>query len=87
MLNEKQLNGVIFTQRQSLSRNIEILSIQISTDNSSWTNLGEFTLEKIKASQEKVFAETVTARYFKINIVKVYDGSDNAALAEIAPYF
>ncbi len=87
MLESKELNGIIFTQRQSLSRNIEIFSIDISTDNSSWTSLGEFTLEKAKPGQDKSFEPAVTARYIRFNVVKVYDGTNNAALAEMAPYF
>ena len=87
MLDTKEMNGIIFTQRQSLSRNIEICSIQISTDNSNWTSLGEFTLEKKKAGQNKAFEKTVSARYIKFNVVKVYDGTNNAALAELEPYF
>lgn len=87
MLESKEINGFIFTQRQSLSRNIEICSIDISTDNSSWTSLGEFNLEKVKAAQDRPLDQTVTARYVRFNVVKVYDGTNNAALAEIAPYF
>tara|TARA_R110001592_G_scaffold261245_1_gene526090 strand:+ start:1036 stop:1608 length:573 start_codon:yes stop_codon:yes gene_type:complete len=87
MLESKEINGIIFTQRQSLSRNIEVCSVDISTDNSTWTSLGEFNLEKVKKGQQKPLAEVVSARYIRLNVVKVYDGSDNAALAEIAPYF
>lgn len=87
MLEPKEIGGFIITQRQSLSRNIEICSIDVSVDNSSWTSLGEFTLEKVKTSQDKPLDERVTARYFRFNVVKVYDGTNNAALAEIAPYF
>lgn len=87
MLESKEINGFIFTQRQSLSRNIEICSVEISTDNSSWTSLGEFNLEKVKIGQDKPLEETVTARYLRFNVVKVYDGTNNAALAEFAPYF
>tara|TARA_R110002072_G_scaffold6378_3_gene37690 strand:- start:698 stop:1270 length:573 start_codon:yes stop_codon:yes gene_type:complete len=87
MLESKEINGFVFLQRQSLTRNIEILSIEISDDNSSWTSLGEFTLEKSKSTQDKPLDQTVTARYFRLNVIKVYDGTNNAALAEIAPYF
>ncbi|MBJ6367250.1 discoidin domain-containing protein [Snuella sedimenti] len=86
MLESKNIDGFNFVQRQSLSRNIEILSVDISNDNSSWTSLGEFTLEKVKASQDKPLETSVQARYFRINVVKVFDGTNNAALAEVAPY-
>ena len=53
MLESRDIGGFNFVQRQSLSRNIEILSVDISDDNSSWTSLGEFTLEKVKAFQDR----------------------------------
>jgi hypothetical protein len=87
MLESREIAGFNFVQRQSLSRNIEILSIDVSDDNSSWTSLGEFTLEKTKAAQDKQLEKAIKARYFRVNVVKVYDGTNNAALAEIAPYF
>ena len=87
MLEPRDINGFNFVQRQSLSRNIEILSVDVSNDNSSWTSVGEFTLEKTKAFQDRPLEEAVNARYFRVNIVKVYDGTNNAALAEVAPYF
>ena len=82
----QEINGFFIIQRQSLSRNIEICKIEVSDDNSSWTSLGEFTLEKVKASQDIALPDAVTARYFRFNVVKVYDGTNNAALAEIQPY-
>lgn len=87
MLEPRDIGGFNFVQRQSLSRNIEILSVDISNDNSSWTSLGEFTLEKVKAFQDRPLENPVNARYFRVNVVKVFDGTDNAALAEVAPYF
>ncbi|WP_445736722.1 discoidin domain-containing protein [Mariniflexile sp.] len=87
MQESQKINGFVFLQRQSLSRNIEILSIEISDDNSTWTSLGEFTLEKSKSAQDKPLDKEVTARYFRLNVIKVFDGSNNAALAEITVYF
>jgi hypothetical protein len=87
MLAVKEISGIIFTQRQSLSRNIETCSIEISDDNATWTSLGEFSLEKVKVGQQKELEEVVSARYIRLNVIKVYDGSNNAALAEFAPYF
>ncbi|WP_299672037.1 discoidin domain-containing protein [uncultured Polaribacter sp.] len=88
MLESRDISGFNFVQRKSFSRNIEILSIDISEDNSSWTSLGEFTLERTEnaEAQDKPLEEVVKARYFRVNVVKVYDGTNNAALAEIAPY-
>jgi hypothetical protein len=87
MLKPQEVNGIILTQRQSLSRNIEKFSVAISSDNVTWTSLGEFTLERVRAAQVRPFDKTLSARYIRFNVVKVFDGSNNAALAEFAPYF
>lgn len=87
MLSSQEIKGFYITQRQSLSRNISTCEIEISNDNSTWVSLGEFTMEKVKNAQDFVLPEVVTARYFKFKVVSVFDGSNNAALAEISPYF
>lgn len=87
MLAVQEVKGFYLTQRQSLSRNIESFEIQVSDDNSNWESLGDFTLEKIKGQQDVALSEPKSFRYFKFMIKTVFDGSDNAALAEISPYF
>ncbi|MFV9550786.1 discoidin domain-containing protein [Algibacter sp. PT7-4] len=87
MLESKTITGFLFTQRQSLSRNIEVCSIDISDDGTNWTSVGEFNLEKVASPQDRPLDAEVSGRYFRFNVVKVYDGTNNAALAEIAPYF
>lgn len=87
MLTLQEINGFNIIQRQSLSRNVEICEIEISDDNATWVSLGEFTLEKVKSAQEVTLDETVTARYFKFKVIKLFSGTQHAALAEIAPFF
>ncbi|WP_242205764.1 discoidin domain-containing protein [Aestuariivivens insulae] len=89
MKTSQQIGGFNFIQRTSGTRNIEICEIEISEDNATWTSLGQFELEKSStgAVQNKPLEEAVTARYFKFKVVKVFDGTNNAALAEISPYF
>ncbi|MEN8186071.1 MAG: discoidin domain-containing protein [Bacteroidota bacterium] len=86
MLNESQVSGFFLMQRQSLSRNIENCEIFISNDNQNWESLGEFALEKIKVQQDLALPETKTFRYFKFVVKSVFDGTGNAALAELSPY-
>ena len=89
MKTSQQIAGFNFIQRTSGTRNIEICEVEISEDNSTWTSLGQFTLEKSNtgAVQNKPLSAPVTARYFRFNVVSVFDGTNHAALAEIAPYF
>ncbi|MBD0823972.1 discoidin domain-containing protein [Aestuariibaculum marinum] len=86
MQTEQEAKGFFLMQRQSLSRNIETCEIQISSDNSNWESLGVFTLEKVKNQQDLAFESPKTFRYFKFIVKTVFDGTDNAALAELVPY-
>ena len=86
MQTENEITGFFLVQRQSLTRNIEKLEIQISNDGSTWETAGVYDLEQIAAQQELVLNERRTFRYFKMTVVSVFDGSDNAALAELTPY-
>ncbi len=86
MLNESEVNGFYLLQRQSLSRNIETCEILISSDNQNWESLGDFNLEKTKDQQVLTLPETKTFRYFKFVVKTVFDGTNNAALAELSPF-
>lgn len=81
-----EVNGFYLVQRQSLSRNIESCEIQVSDDGVTWESVGEFTLEQIKGQQSLVLSEAKTFRYFKFMVKTVFDGSNNAALAELTPF-
>jgi hypothetical protein len=90
MKSSQQIDGIFFTQRRSGSRNIEICEIKVSEDNATWTSLGQFNLERttaLGAVQDKPLSAPVTARYLRLEVIKVFDGTNNTALAEIAPYY
>lgn len=80
------VNGFSFTQRQNLSRTVQDLEIQISNDNSTWESLGDFVLEKATNQQAIELNASKTFRYFKFIAKVSHDGTDNAAMAEIATY-
>ncbi|CDF80348.1 carbohydrate binding module (CBM32) [Formosa agariphila KMM 3901] len=86
MKKENEVHGFFLVQRQSLSRNLESIEIQVSQDGSTWSSAGTFNLEKIAAQQELVLSEPNSFRYYKMIVNSVFDGSDNAALAELVPY-
>lgn len=82
------INGFVFTQRQSLTRNIINMKVEISNDGNTWTQVpgSPFSLAKVKASQTRGLPSAVQARYFRLEITSntdVYDGSNFAALAEV----
>ena len=80
------IDGFQFYQRQTLSRTVKDFEIQISSDNANWESLGEFELEKNTTGQNINLPEAKTLRYFKFIAKTAHDGTDNAALAEIATY-
>lgn len=86
MQTENEITGFFLVQRQSLTRNIEKLEIQISNDGSTWESTGVYDLEQIAGQQELVLNEKTSFRYYKMIVVSVFDGTDNAALAELIPY-
>lgn len=86
MLSELEVRGFYLSQRQSLTRNISLCEIQISSDNVNWESLGEFPLERITDEQDIALVTPRTFQYFKFIVKSVYDGTNNVALAELTPY-
>lgn len=84
--NAESVDGFRFYQRQSLSRAVKDIEIQVSMDNSAWESLGDFVLQNTASFQDIDFQETKTFRYFKFIAKSAHDGTDNGAIAEIQPY-
>lgn len=82
----KEVSGFRFSQRQTLSRAVKTLEIQISDNNTSWTSVGNFELMNASSKQDINLNSVQTFRYFKIIVKASHDGSDNAALAEVSAY-
>ncbi|MEE9364115.1 MAG: DUF3472 domain-containing protein [Cellulophaga sp.] len=80
------INGFRFSQRQSLSRAVENIEIQISIDNINWESVGDFVLENVANPQNVDLSESKTLRYFKFIAKSSHDGSDNSAIADINVY-
>ncbi|MDO5981818.1 DUF3472 domain-containing protein [Flavivirga spongiicola] len=83
---QTEVLGIRFAQRQSLSRTVKNIEIQVSTDNSSWSSLGNFELQNIKEVQDVNFTSAQTFRYLKFISTSSHDGTENAAMAEIKAY-
>ena len=83
---ETEVQGIRFAQRQSLSRAVKNIEIQVSTDNASWTSLGNFELQNIKEEQDIEFSSAETFRYLKFIAISSHDDTENAAMAEIKAF-
>ena len=87
------IKGFSFVQRQSLSRNIKNLKVEISTDNANWTAVdgSPLLLQRITAEQFFNLPSQVNARYFRLSILSAsdtYNGSaapdgNNVCLADL----
>lgn len=83
-----EVNGLEFFQRQSGTRGVNLIEIEISDDNETWTSLGEFNLLNITAGQRIEFEELESFQYFNIIIKSGHDDGGAAfnALGEINAY-
>ena len=82
----KTVDGFRFSQRQSLSRTVKDIEIQVSSDNSNWQSLGDFVLQNTAAPQDINVSASEAFQYFKFIAKSAHDGTDNAAMAEISAY-
>ena len=75
-----------FTFRQRETRRVKDLEILVSNDNSSWTSLGNFTLQDTTDPQNIALPSVMQFRYFKLLMKSSYDGQQFAALSEVGTY-
>jgi hypothetical protein len=88
MQTEKKFNGFYFVQTQEMSETglAKGFRFEISSDNSSWTNVLEGEFSTSRARQDFAFPAQVTARYFKITILSGYNDAFWSQFAEIDLY-
>ncbi len=77
--------GFSFYQRDG-QRKIKNIEILVSNNNNSWTNLGSYVLANSVGRQNIDLPQSRTFRYFKVKMNSGWDGSQYAALAEVAVY-
>lgn len=84
----KEINGIQFAQRQSGTRGVNLIEIEVSDDKEDWRSIGEFNLLNITAPQLIEFEELESFQYFKIIIKSGHDDGGAAfnALGEVSPY-
>jgi hypothetical protein len=82
----QSVSGFRFFQRQSLSRAVKGVELQVSDDNAVWTSLGNYSLANVATAQDIDLSSPKTFRYYKFIVNTTYDGTLHAALAEIIPY-
>ncbi|WP_316838977.1 discoidin domain-containing protein [Pedobacter gandavensis] len=78
--------GLSLTQREGANRAIKDFEILISSDNVSYTSLGNKEAANGSGTQYFAFDSPKTFRYFKIIAKSSWDGTQNAALAELGLY-
>lgn len=84
----KDVDGIQFAQRQSGTRGVNLIEIEVSDNKEEWRSLGEFNLINVTAPQLVEFEELESFQYFKIVIKSGHDDGGAAfnALGEVSPY-
>jgi len=82
------IRGFKITQRQNGSRNIRNITIETSTNGTTWTAVtgSPFSLERINGEQLINLPANLNIRYFRLRTLSnadVYDGSQFACLSEV----
>ncbi|MCQ0112075.1 discoidin domain-containing protein [Zhouia amylolytica] len=89
----KTVNGFTFVQRQQTDPNnsgplqvhIKNYTIEISTDQTNWTKVGNYSLQQIQERQIRTFADPLSLRYVRITMNSTYN-KDVCALAEFGAF-
>ncbi|MFB5945243.1 M60 family metallopeptidase [Albibacterium profundi] len=82
------VKGLYFHQRFTNQTRAQEVEIEISEDNVSWTDLGNFPLLNNNSRQEIVFDQLKEFRYIRITFNKYnYNGGVHAAMAEFGAFY
>ncbi|MCW3463695.1 discoidin domain-containing protein [Chitinophaga nivalis] len=82
----QQLKGLAFLQRANLNGSLKDITVYTSTDNSTYTSRGNYTLTNVNSKQYVTFTAPVNAKYIKVVTGSNYAGSHYAVLAELGAF-
>ncbi len=82
----KTANGIALQHRAGSSRAIKDFEILTSTDGINYTSGGSFSTVKSDGKQYFAFGSALTFKFFKIVANTSWDGTQNAAIAELGLY-
>ena len=83
----KVLDGFYLLNAYTNDKSAKKVSIDVSEDNTTWTNVWEGELKLSYLRQKIALQETVNARYFKITAVEMYDANTTGMVfSEIDAY-
>ncbi|WP_255518153.1 discoidin domain-containing protein [Fulvivirga sp. M361] len=68
-----KMYGFRFTQRQTISRAVKDIKLQISSDISHWESVGNFVLQRASDDQDINLSEPKAFRYFKFIAKSAHD--------------
>jgi Domain of unknown function/F5/8 type C domain len=83
---ENAVYGFTFIQRTPLDGPLKLVEIEVSSDKTTWTSLGSFTLLSTADKQFIELTETANFRYFRVIVRSDYKNSNFTALAEVGVY-
>ncbi|UOE47784.1 discoidin domain-containing protein [Mucilaginibacter sp. SMC90] len=87
MAQTTRISGFYVVQRYGNRRTTDV-TVEYSTDNVSWTSLGNFPLANQDGAQEFILPQKINLRYMRVTIAhNSYDGAPYSALAEIGTFY
>lgn len=82
----RSIRGISYTHRANAYRGAKDVEILYSTNGTSFISAGNFVVPKYSGPQYLNFTSEVSARYFKVICKSSWDGTQNAAIAELGAF-
>lgn len=83
----KVIHGLVMTGRQSTNNGKpNVIKLEMSSDNITWTNAGTFTLQNVNAAQRFFVTSFPEGRYFKITVQSNFGNVQYTHLAELGAF-
>lgn len=83
----KVIHGLVMTGRQSTNNGKpNVIKLEVSSDNTTWTNAGTFTLQNVNAPQRFFVTSFPEGRYFKMTVQSNFGNVQYTHLAELGAF-
>jgi hypothetical protein len=82
----KSLHGVYITPLNQASGNPQNIKIEVSADNTTWTDAGSHVLNNVPERQNIYFTNTINGRYFRVTINASFGAKHFTHIAEIGAF-
>ncbi|WP_295128450.1 discoidin domain-containing protein [uncultured Chitinophaga sp.] len=87
MKQSNTLSGLYLTARQNAPNGApKTVNVDVSADGTTWQSAGTYQLQAINAKQPVFFAQTYTARYFRVTVTATHGNTNITFFAEVSAF-